>query len=113
MNQEMAKLHWNNYMDCIKKGTDPMFTLPELREYYEKQERNQKNLKSAEARKRKSERKGIKPRKQFDQMTEHKARAIKRLAAYGYKRNKIAETVHISYDKVDSVLRGLTWTHVK
>ena len=113
MNQETAKLHWNNYLDCVKNGTQPMFTLQELYEHYEKQENNQRNLKAAEARKRKSERKGIKPRRPFDQMTEHKARAIKRLAAYGYKRNQIAETVHVSYDKVDSVLRELTWKHIK
>ena len=113
MNQEIAKMHWNNYVECVKNGTKPMFSLHELSEYYKKQENNQKWMKSADARKKKAERKGIKPRRSFDNMTEHKARAIKRLAEQGKKRHEIAEAVCVSYDKVDSVLRGLTWKHVK
>ena len=113
MNQDLAKMHFDNYIECVKSGKTPMFSLHELSEYYKKQENNQKWMKSSEARKRKAERKGIKPRRTFDKMTEHKARAIKRLAEQGKKRNEIAEAVHVSYDKVDSVLRGLTWKHVK
>ena len=113
MTQEQAKLHWNNYVECVKMGTDPIFELHELREYYEKQENNQKWRKQAERKKKLAERKGIRTRKKFDEMTVHKARAIKRMASLGYKRNQICEIVHVSYDKVDSVLRGLTWSHVK
>ena len=112
MDQATAKLHWNNYLDSVKNGTPTMFTLHELSEYYKKQERNQKNRKAADRRVKKAERKGLRIRRS-DQMTEHKAMAIKRLAAQGKKRNEIAEIVHVSYDNVDSVLRELTWKHVK
>ena len=111
--QELADMHLKNHIDCIKKGIEPAFQLHELREHYQKQDNNQKWRKSAEQRKAKANRKGIKVRKKFDEMTEHKARAIKRMSSLGYKRDEICQIVHVSYDKVDSVLRGLTWRHIK
>ena len=112
MDQATAKLHWNNYVECMKNGTKPMFSLHDLGEYYKKQENNQKWRKAAEAKKSKAERKGIKVRRS-DQMSEHKARAIKRFSEQGLKRMEIADRLGITYDQVDSVLRGLTWKQVK
>ena len=112
MDQATAKLHWNNYVECMKNGTQPMFSLHEYSEYYKKQANNQKWRKAAEAKKRKAERKGIRITRS-DQMTEHKARAIKRFAEQGLKRWDIADRLGISYDQVDSVLRGLTWKQIQ
>ena len=112
MDQATAKLHWNNYVECMKNGTQPMFSLHDLSEYYKKQANNQKWRKASEARKRKSDRKGIRIRPS-NEMTEYKAMAIKRFAQQGMKRWEIAERLGITFDQVDSVLRELTWKHIK
>lgn len=113
MDRITARIHWKNYLETVREGKEPMFSLDELAQHYKREQQTQKWRKSAEQRKSKAERRGVKPRRTFDRMSEHKARAIKRLASQGYKRTEIAEIIYVSYDKVDSVLRGLTWSHIK
>ena len=112
MDQASVKAAWNIYLECVKNGTEPPYYFPEIYEESKKQEENQKNRKAAERRVKKSERMGIRITRS-DQMTEHKARAIKRLSEQGNKRWAIAEQLGITFDQVDNVLRGLTWKHIK
>ena len=112
MDRAGVKLAWDIYLDCIKKGVEPPFDFPEVYKQAEEQDRNQKDRKAAERRVKKSERMGIRITRS-DQMTEHKVRAIRMFSRQGMKRMQIAEQLGITFDQVDSVLRGLTWKHVK
>ena len=114
MTQEQAQLHFKQHLEHKENGTEPVMQLHEWREYYEKQEENQKWRRAAEARKRKSQRKGIKPKvnddkkkKKVDDPYKHRILAVKRLSEQGYTRNQICEIAHLPYDFVDTIIRGL------
>ena len=114
MTQEQAQLHWKHHLEHKENGTSPIMELYEWREYYKKQEETQKWRKAAEARKRKSQKKGIKQigsihkkKDQPDNPYKHRILAVERLGEQGYTRNQICEIAHLPYDFVDTILRGL------